>query len=113
MTTKPHRAAGLRIIARANRGGAMTITGTVAGQRIRRRAQSDDPRLAREEAAALEAELLRTQWHGERRGTRSFAAAVTSYVEAAPRREADRLRLNRILMAIGNPSLSQIATRTR
>jgi integrase len=108
VTTRPHRAAGLRVIARANRGGALTITGTVAGQRIRRRAQSDDPRLAREEAAALEAELLRTQWHGQRRGTRPFAAAVTSYVEAAPRSEADRLRLNRILVAIGNPSLGEI-----
>jgi hypothetical protein len=42
-------------VVRRKSSGALTITGTVAGRRIRRRAQSDDPKLAEEEAAALEA----------------------------------------------------------
>jgi hypothetical protein len=68
-------------VVRRKSSGALTITGTVAGRRIRRRAQSDDPKLAEEEAAALEAELLRTAWHGERRGSRTFAEAALSYLE--------------------------------
>jgi len=48
-------------VVRRKSSGALTITGTVAGTRIRRRAQSDSLALAREEAAALEAEILRTE----------------------------------------------------
>jgi hypothetical protein len=58
--------------------GSLTIVGTVAGTRVRRRAQSDGITLAREEAAALEAEILRTEWHGERRGFRSLDEALVS-----------------------------------
>jgi integrase len=88
--------------------GSVTISGTVAGQRIRRRAQSDNLALAREEAAALEAQILRTEWHGERRGARSFAEAVISYLEAAQRTYGTKRRLNRILTALGDPPLSAI-----
>ena len=97
----------LRIIRRKDTG-SLTITGTVAGQRIRLRAQSDSLPLAREEAAALEAQILRTEWHGERRGARSFAEAVISYLETAPRAVGDRRRLNRILTALGDQPLSAI-----
>src|ERR1700759_141435 len=81
--------------------GALTITGTVADQRIRRRAQSNDPRLAEEEAAALEAEILRTAWHGERRGSRTFAEAALSYIEAAPRSEHTKDYVRRLLLGLG------------
>jgi len=87
---------------------ALTISGTVAGQRIRRRASSDDLRLAREEAAALEVEILRTQWRGERRGARTFADAVTSYLEAAPRSESTKARVRRLLLVIGTITLGEI-----
>src|SRR6516164_2281577 len=80
---------------------ALTIVGTVAGTRIRRRAQSDDPKLAAEEAAALEADILRTIWHGERRGSRTFAEAALSYLEAAPRSEHTKDYVRRILVALG------------
>jgi hypothetical protein len=61
------RQAGLRVVIRTwATGSALTIVGTVAGQRIRKRTQTSDYRLACEEAAALEAEILRTEWHGER-----------------------------------------------
>ncbi len=96
-------------ITRRRSTGALTISGTVAGQRVRRRAQSDDSKLAAEEAAALEAEILRTAWHGERRGTRAFAEAVTSYIEAAPRSEHTRSYVRRILLALGSEArLGQI-----
>jgi hypothetical protein len=86
--------------------GALTISGTVAGQRIRRRAQSNDSKLATEEAAALEAELLRTAWHGERRGTRTFAEAALSYLEAAPRSPNHKARIHRLLKAMGDIPLA-------
>jgi len=81
--------------------GALTISGTVAGTRVRRRAQSDDLKLAIEEAAALEAEILRTAWHGQRRGSRTFATAALSYLEAAPRSEHTKAYVRRILEALG------------
>src|SRR6516165_9582525 len=95
-------------VTRRKSSGALTITGTVAGTRIRRRAQSDDPKLAAEEAATIEADLLRAAWHGERRGARSFAEAVTSYLEAAPRTESTRARVRRLLLALGTARLAEI-----
>jgi integrase len=59
--------------------GTVTPAGAAQGVRIRRRAGSDDPRLAGEEAAALAAQILRDHHHGERRGTRGWAEAVASY----------------------------------
>ena len=88
--------------------GSLTIVGTIGGQSIRRRAASDSPALAREEAAALEAETLRTQWHGERRGSRGFAEAVNSYIAAQPRSASTLARLHRILRALGNVPLSAV-----
>jgi hypothetical protein len=88
-------------VVRRKSSGALTITGTVAGTRIRSRAQSNNPKLAAEEAAALELELLRTAWHGERRGSRTFAEAALSYLEAAPRSEHTRDYVRRMLLALG------------
>jgi integrase len=67
--------------------GALEITGTVrpagakAGIRVRRRAGSDEIRLAREEAVTLEREILRTAWHGKRPPDRQFSEAVVSYLK--------------------------------
>lgn len=98
----------LKVIRRKSTG-SLTISGTVAGQRIQRRAQSDNQKLAEEEAAALEAELLRTEWHGARRGARSFREAIDSYLDAAPRHENTKRRLRRILGALdGKTPLSAI-----
>jgi integrase len=112
---KPFDAAHL---VRRKSSGALTITGTVAGRRIRRRAQSDDPKLAEEEAAALEAELLRTAWHRERRASRTFAEAALSYLEAAPRSVHTNDYVRRILLGLGGEArLGQVdqdaATRLR
>lgn len=93
--------------------GALTITGRVnypdgSQLRVRQRAQSNDRHLAEEEAVALEARLLREAWHGERRGVRSFAEAVNSYLAAAPRATGDKARLNRILRALGDVTLAAV-----
>jgi hypothetical protein len=88
-------------ITRRKSTGALTISGTVAGQRIQRRAQSNDLALAREEAAALEAEILRSAWHGERRGSVTFDEALVSYLEAQPRHENTKARLRRLRTALG------------
>jgi integrase len=90
----------LKVTRRAS-SGALTISGTVAGTRIRQRAASNDAKIAAEEAATLEAALLRTAWHGERRGSRTFAEAVTSYLEAAPRTESTKARVRRLLLGLG------------
>lgn len=81
------------------------ITGTVAGVRIRRRAQSNDPKLAREEAAVIEAGLLRAQWHGKRPGLHTFGQAVLAYLAHEPRAEAEKARLNRLLRGVGDVPL--------
>jgi integrase len=107
----PKQPGGLRVVVRKS-SGALTIVGTVNGLRIRRRAQSDRPALAAEEAAVLEAQLLRTEWHGERRGSRSFSEAVLSYLEAAPRAPGDQDRLNRILQVLGEVTLADIDQET-
>ena len=98
-----------RIVTRKSTG-ALTIEGKdpITGRRIQKRAKSDNPKLAAEEAAAWEAELLRTAWHGARRGARTFAAAVTAYTEAKPRSNDTLRRLNRLLQALGNVTLSEI-----
>jgi integrase len=95
-------------VGRRKSTGALTIVGTVAGTRIRRRAQSDDPKLAAEEAAALEADILRTAWHGERRGSRPFAEAALSYLEAEPRTENTKARVRRLLPALGTVTLAEV-----
>jgi len=107
----PRKGSGLRIERRPDTG-ALTIVGSVAGERIRKRAQSDILRLAQEEAAALETELLRTQWHGPRRGTRPFAEAVKLYVETAPRSQSTLDRLRRLVEAIGETKLKDIRQET-
>jgi integrase len=95
---------GLRIEPRFDKTGkanGFTIVGYVAGQRIRRRAQSNRADLARQEARHLETEMLRTAWLGERRGARSFAEAALSYLEAMPRSEHTQDYVRRITLALG------------
>jgi hypothetical protein len=103
----------LRIV-RRKQTNTLTISGTIrlgSGARIRiqQRARSNDPKLAEEEARVLEAEVLRTDWHGgERRSAKSFAAAVLAYFEAKPRTDATKKRYNRVLRALGDVPLSSI-----
>jgi integrase len=88
--------------------GALTLSGTVplkngTSVRVQRKAASNDIALAREEAALLEAEILRTDWHGERRDARSytFDEAIEKYLEAKPRSRGTALRVDRLRREIG------------
>lgn len=86
----------------------LTIVGTVANVRVRQRAQTNDIKLAREEAAALEAQLLRDAWHGPRTGIRSFASSVKSYLDHEPRSAGTQAYLVRIMHALGDVKLHEL-----
>lgn len=94
--------------------GTLWITGTVrpagaqTGVRIRRRAGSDREAEAREEAVALEREILRASWHGPRAAVRSFATAVRSYIEHEPRSDATLDTIARMVRHWGEKPLDQI-----
>jgi integrase len=102
----------LKIVRRKDTG-ALTIEGTIelpdgTRQRIRKRAQTDSPVLAKEEATTLEAEILRSAWHGERRGVRTFGEALKVYIESQERSESTKRRLYHLMRAIGDLPLSKI-----
>jgi integrase len=110
------RPSGLRVEPRRSKAtgktDGFTIVGSVSGLRIRRRAQSNDAKLARKEAAVLEAEILNTAWHGERRGARAFAEAALSYLDAAPRSPRIKAQIGRLLRALGDVKLGQVNQQT-
>ena len=110
------RPSGLHVAPRVNKttgkAEGFTITGVVAGQRVRRRAQSNDVRLARKEAALLEADILNTAWHGERRGVRTLAEATVAYFDVEPRSDATKKRYNRVLRAVGDAKIADITQDT-
>lgn len=101
------RSRGLQVTTRKDRPG-LWIVGRVNGVRVRKRAASDDRGLALEESSVLTTQILRQQWHGERRGSRKFAEAVLSYTESSDRSDSTRRRLNRILGALGDVSLAEV-----
>jgi integrase len=88
-------------VVRRKSTGALTISGSVAGQRIQRRAASNNPTLAEEEAATLEADILRSAWHGQRKGSRTFADAALSYLQSAPRSPKQQAQVRRLVVALG------------
>ena len=100
------------VIRRPGRG-TLQITGIVRlpdGRRIqvRRRAGSSRIQLAQEEAAAIEAQILRDAYHGERRGSRTYAEALESYLNAAPRGRPDQQQHTRILRVLGDIALREV-----
>lgn len=72
--------------------GTVTPAGAKTGIRVRRRAGSDDPRAAREEALLLEREIIRDAHLGQRPSSRGWAQAVASY-KAHEQRSAGTLAL--------------------
>ena len=92
--------------------GSLTISGSIrlkdgSSVRVQRRAKSDILALAREEAAVIEADILRTDWHGapERPQLHSFDEAIVKYLEAQPRSAGTAVRLDRLREAIGGDTL--------
>ena len=97
-----------------SRAGSLIITGTVTpagaqqGVRVRRRAGSNDVRLAREEAAALEAQILRDHYHGARAAVHGWAEAVVSYLTHQPRGPGTKALLARLVRHWRSTPLDQI-----
>lgn len=92
--------------------GSLTISGSIrlkdgSSVRVQRRAKSNILALAREEAAVIEADILRTDWHGapERPQLHSFDEAIVKYLEAQPRSAGTAIRLDRLREAIGGDTL--------
>src|SRR5262249_465059 len=72
-------------VVRGKSTGAWTISGTINGVRVQKRAQSNNKRRAEEEAAALETAMLREDWHGPRPAAKTIGQAMVSYAEAVDR----------------------------
>jgi integrase len=88
--------------------GALVITGTVAGRRIRESAGTDNLKLAREVAALREAELLRGALLGTRATRVSFAQAAEAYLRAEPRRQRTKDMLARLLPHLRDETATSI-----
>ncbi len=94
--------------------GTLWIVGTVRpanapkGVRVRRRAGSDDARLAAEEAAALEAEILRSAWHGPRAAVRGFTQAALSYLKHQERSACTKALVRALSLHFRDAPLSAI-----
>lgn len=94
--------------------GTLWITGTIRpagaaeGYRVRQRAGSDNKAVAREEATAIELQILRDHHLGSRRVERGFAFAVTSYLESQSRSRGTGMLVNRLFQHFGNVPLAAI-----
>src|SRR5215475_9149553 len=97
----------IKVVVRKS-SGHLTLDGFINGKRYQRRAETDNLKLAREEAATWEAEILRTAWHGERRGARSFAEAALSYLQAQERRPGTKRAVGLLTDGIGTLALGEI-----
>jgi integrase len=103
----------LKVTSRKDRPGTLQIVGTIdlsdgTKIRIRQTADSPDRKIAEEQAATLHAKILRDSYHGKRPGSRSFAEAVASYLDAEKRSRDTIWTLRRIVTALGDVSLSSI-----
>lgn len=92
--------------------GKLTLDGIVRLKdgtkvRVQQRAASNDLALAREEAALLEARILRNDWHGEpeRPQVHDFDAAIVKFLEAKPRSPQTAAKLDRLRQLVGGATL--------
>lgn len=88
--------------------GTVRPAGAAQGVRIRRRAGTDDPAKAREEAAGLEAQILRNFHLGERPADRTFSEAVLDYLKFETRSPGTKALVRRLLLHFGDIPLSRI-----
>ena len=93
----------LRVIRRPDTGtvwiiGTVTPAGAKRGLRIRRRAGTNDERLAREEAAGLEAQVLRDFHLGARPAVRGWGEAALSYLDHAERSTRTEALIRRLTL---------------
>lgn len=88
--------------------GTVTPAGAKAGVRIRRRAGSDRPAVAREEANALEGEVIRAAHLGQRPDAHGWGEAVASYIRHDTRSVGTLALLDRLNDHFGDMPLDQI-----
>lgn len=94
--------------------GTLWITGTVkpagaqVGRRVRQRAGSNDLATAREEAAAIEARILRDFHHGEKPSTHHFLEACESYLRHQDRSVGTKAVVRRLALHWRDVSLGAI-----
>lgn len=91
-------------VSRRKDTGTLWITGTVrpsgakVGRRVRQRAGSDSQETAREEAAAIEAQILRDFHLGERPSVFNFTEACDSYLKHQERSEGTKYEVRRLAL---------------
>ncbi len=103
----------LRIVTRKDTGtlwimGTIHPAGSKEGYRIRQRAGSDSEADAREEAAAIEREILRNHHLGQRPVQRGFSQAVSSYLSHTTRSVGTVALIDRLHRHFGNIPLRKI-----
>lgn len=93
----------LKVIRRKDRG-TLQIVGQIDGYKfIRKAAESGELKLAQEEAALLEARLIRERLVGpDRRADRPFAEIAEAYLKFEPRHPVQVNRVLAIVRALGN-----------
>lgn len=95
----------LKISPRKDRNQALNIVGRIRlpdGRtiRVRRRADSNNLALAKEQAATLEAQILRDAYHGPRRGAVPFGKASEDFLRRKIPKLPDVKRIDRVLRAM-------------
>jgi integrase len=101
----------LKVRERADRPGTFQITGTVPGyDRLRQTAKSTTKKLANEEAAILEARMLREAFHGKPNGRadRWFAEIAEAYLNFEDRHPAQEARVVAVSKALGDIKASAV-----
>jgi integrase len=99
----------LKVRERGDRPGTYQIYGSAGGQLIRQTAQSHSLKLAKEEAALLEARLIKEELTGAKgRRDRLFAEIAEAYIENQKRHPAQITRILAIVRALGDKRVSAI-----
>jgi integrase len=92
--------------------GRVRPSGTKIGIAVRQRAGSDNEAVAREEAVAIEREILRQHHLGERPSVRSFAEALKSYLTFEQRTSRTLKACKRLVPFFGEMPLDRITQDT-
>lgn len=100
MPPRPSGRPGLAVVTVAGRSG-LYVRGTIRGKRVYQSAGTDDPDLAEEFRATLEARLYREEVHGAPTVSHTFAEACLGYHRDRKPSKGTQLRITRLLRAYG------------
>lgn len=96
----PRTSEKLRVVVRPDTG-ALTIVGTVAGVRVRQRAETNSRATAEREAVRIAQEILARRHHGEKLGSKSLQDAIALYLRTVKPAPQIVRHYERILRAMG------------